>query len=382
MTIVFASSSPLDPFLVVGSQHLAREMARMGHQVTHIGPPITPWHRLNGRKDYRVRFEASLRAPAQIAERLISITPLSFIPWQIARQSLSPWNFFVQASNLKSTLEKAGLVGEIDVLLVDDPRFVCLENILRPRSLLYRATDLYADFKSDETFTAAERLLLPKCSGVIGTSQPVLHHLLTLKPGLPCLLLENGVEYSHFATPVPEAPELKNIPHPRAVYVGALDARFNVGAIQYLARHFEKVHFVIIGPGSELPRLQALAKPNLHVLGPKPYASVPRFLQHCEIGLLPLTTGGSNPGRSPMKLYEYGAAGLKVLATSTPELARRNNSFVRLYQSYDEAATLLQDLLDHPSDRLVVSEACRALSWEKRTETLLDFIQETSFANN
>lgn len=351
-------------------------MARMGHEVIHIGPPVTPLHGLMNKGDYKQRFRDSFRGPVQLEERLISITPLSLLPWQVARRKLTPWNLFVTSSNIHEALQRTGQLGQIDVLLTDDPRLAGLEKIIRPKAVFYRATDWYAKIKGDETLTTAERLLLPHCAGVIATARPVLNRILTLKPGLPCLLLENGVQHEVFSWPVEEAPELKDIPHPRVIYVGVIDFRFDFAAVEYLARHYPKVHFVIIGPGEELARVRAKAAPNIHVLGPKSYDAIPSFLQHCEIGFLPMTSNASNLGRSPMKLYEYGAAGLPVLATITPELERRSDPYLRLYRTYDEAVFELESMLNSPLNRRTVSEQCKSHSWASKAAQLISFLRE------
>ena len=54
-----------------------------------------------------------------------------------------------------------------------------------------------------------------------------------------------------------------------------------------------------------------------------PYQSIASELHRARVGLLPLSASRENEGRSPMKLYEYLAAGLRVLARSTSTLVER-----------------------------------------------------------
>ena len=127
--------------------------------------------------------------------------PMALVPWQVARKFLSRGNLFVITSNLARRLRKVFAPGEIDILIIDDPRLAGLEQKLKPKALFYRMTDFYAEMKGDPAIVEAERTLLARCAAVISTSQPVLRHALTLRPGLPSLLLENGVDYAHFSTP-------------------------------------------------------------------------------------------------------------------------------------------------------------------------------------
>jgi glycosyltransferase involved in cell wall biosynthesis len=364
---------------MVGSHHLAREMAMAGHNVWHIEPPVTLAHIfVPGNDAYRMRVAHSVGVFSPIQDRLISITPFTAMPWQIARQFLRYGNPFLLFSNIAGVIRKAAGFGSPDVLFVDDPRFVGLEKILNPKSLFYRPTDLYSEMKSDSTLITAERQILSRSDGVVATSRSVLLHALTLKPGLPSLLLENGVEYSHFAQSREEPDELKSIPHPRAVYVGAVDSRFDFEALIYMADHFPDVHFVIIGPGDQLDKLRALQSQNVHVLGPKPYRVIPEFLRHTDVGILPIRLSATNLGRSPMKLYEYGAAGLPVVAGYTPELSRRKESFVHLYKTYDEAVDILRRVLENPVKREAIAEKCQKHTWSEKAARLLDFVKAES----
>jgi glycosyltransferase involved in cell wall biosynthesis len=302
--------------------------------------------------------------------------PLAAVPWQVAKQVLRFGNLFILTSNIASTVRRAVDFEPIDILLVDNPRFVGLEKLLKPKSMFYRPTDLYAEMKEDSKLLAAERQLLSHSAGVIATSRPVLLHALTLKPGLPSLLLENGVEYQHFSQPAEEPQEIKAIPHPRVVYMGAVDSRFDCTTLGFMAEHLPKVHFIISGQGCRLEEVRALQKPNIHVLGPRPYELMPGFLQHSEVGILPLCNTMANSGRSPMKLYEYGAAGLPVVARCTPEMARRKEAFIHLFSTNEEAVECLKNALKGPTDRKANAESCREHSWDAKAAALVNFIRE------
>ncbi len=374
MNIVFVAHSSFSDIYVVGSHHLARRMAEKGHTVWHIGPPVTPFHLLRSRQArVRGRVRRAMKAPMKHGS-LTEMDPISLVPWQLARRFLARGNLFVETSNLARRLKKVFKPGEIDILIIDDPRFAGLEQTLKPKATFYRATDFYAEMKKDPTLIEAERKLLARCAGVVSTSEPVLQHTLSLKPGLPSLLLENGVDYELFCAHAEEPAMVKDIPHPRVAYMGALDFRFDHELVGRLARRFPKVQFVLAGEGMGTPRVAALHLPNIHLLGPRPYEEMPGFLQSSDIGLLPLIDNLANAGRSPMKLYEYGAAGLPVLARRTRELARRKEKFVELFSDEEEAAQALERMLNRPVDRAAIARHCESQAWEKKTSTLLEFI--------
>jgi glycosyltransferase involved in cell wall biosynthesis len=363
----------------VGSHHLTREVILAGHTAIHIGPLISPFHVIltSVSPSYRERAARALRSPTLLQERLFSAEGFCVLPWALAKWIAPLGEPFVHLSNIGSVVSRCGS-GPIDILLVDDPRLAGIETILKPKALYYRPTDLYGKWKDDVHVIEAERRLLASCDGLIATSQPVLNHALELRPGLPHLLLENGVDFERFSTVTAEPDDLKAIPHPRAIYVGALDDRFDTRLLDYMAEQLPDVHFVIVGPGKNLRRVQELGKPNIHSLGPRAYPLVPGYLQFSEVGLLPLSDNIGNSGRSPMKLYEYGAAGLPIVSKITPELARRRESFVHFFSSPEESVEVLRNVLLSPVDRKKIAEACRVHSWSNKVSTLLEFVRKSS----
>lgn len=374
MNIVFVAHSSFSDVYVVGSHHLARGMAAMGHTVWHIGPPVTPFHLLRSRQSrVRGRVRRAMQAPSSHGS-LTEMDPISLVPWQFARNFLDRGNLFVSTANVARQLKKVFKPGEIDVMIIDDPRFAGLEKALKPRALFYRATDFYAEMKRDPKLIEAERKLLSKCAAVVSTSGPVLQHALTLKPGLPSLLLENGVDFDRFSARAEEPEILRGIPSPRVAYAGAIDFRFDHDLLETLARRFPHVNFVLAGEGLSVPRIKALHLPNIHLAGPRAYEEMPGFFQYSDVGLLPLTDNLANAGRSPMKLYEYGAAGLPVLARRTLELARRNEKFVELFSTNEEACQALERMLSQPADRAAIAHQCEEQAWRKKTSTLLEFV--------
>jgi glycosyltransferase involved in cell wall biosynthesis len=63
-----------------------------------------------------------------------------------------------------------------------------------------------------------------------------------------------------------------------------------------------------------MERLASL--PNICRLGPRPWEVLPVYLWHCDVGLVPYAADDYNAHRSPLKLFEYLAAGLPVVSTN------------------------------------------------------------------
>jgi glycosyltransferase involved in cell wall biosynthesis len=132
-------------------------------------------------------------------------------------------------------------------------------------------------------------------------------------------LLPNAVALRRFDPdrmhPVP--PDLRR-GAPTVLYVGALwGSWLDLDLIAGLARALPEAAINLVGPtGSrELPRA-----PNVHVLGAKPQADVPAYLQAADVTIVPFLTDRLAEGVSPLKVFEAIAMRRPVVATPLPEL--------------------------------------------------------------
>jgi len=327
MKIIFLSHTAMGGSFVVGSHHLAKALTRMGNEVLHVSAPVSLAH-VGGavtNSFTRVRLRRWLAGGAHI-EGVREVVPFAALPWQIARltaRSLIAFSRWMLASPIRG-------IGSLntrpaDFLIVDDPRFVGLTMSLPSSRLIYRATDLYAQMHNDRWMLEAERLICRRADLLIATSEPVAEHLRQLS-NRAVHVIANGVDFDHFAGPrVTAASGSRALPGnrpDRAVYVGAFDSRFGIKELRAAATLMPRKYFLLVGPGAEGVAAD-LGRANVVSLGAVDYSLLPDILSQCAVGLLPMSVNASNAGRSPMKLYEYAAAGLAIAATSTPEIRRR-----------------------------------------------------------
>ncbi len=317
MRAAFLSHTAMGGDFVVGSHHLARAFATRGHEVLHVSAPVSPAHLLRlGDAFVRRRFARWARGGSEIAA-VRDIVPFSLLPWALARRSKSLMAMHV-ATMLASPSSATGSLRlhEADALIVDEPRLAGLV-VRSPKALVYRATDLYAQMRGDDRIVDLEQDLCRRANVLIGTSDVVATHLRALS-GRTVHVIGNGVDYEHFAA-ARAGEDPRGLPGERAtraIYVGAFDGRFSTDALRAAARALPRIHFLLAGPGGDRVA-GALRLPNVLALGPVDYLRLPAVLGACAVGLLPFSQDSANAGRSPMKLYEYAAAGLAIAATST-----------------------------------------------------------------
>lgn len=138
------------------------------------------------------------------------------------------------------------------------------------------------------------------------------------------------------------------------------------------------------GRPDDLARLKARAAEigvtNATFVGPVPHAQVPLWLRAADAAVLPTRADGRHAAEflSPLKLFEYLAAGKAIVATSTPSaLEVLDATTARLVPPSDPAALAdaLNALADVPAARESLARAARAAAegrtWLRRADEVL-----------
>lgn len=361
--IVFGSHTAGGGVFRVGSHHLSREFSRMGNHVSHISTPVSLLHVAKiFSLETRRRYSEALRSPSTDVDGVRQVIPILALPGGSGPAGLSKWNLSHPLKPWSALMPRLPDDG-VDILILDQPLLGGLIQLLKPTTIIYRPTDIHFSSVSRE----AELAILKLAHGVVATSGRVLDAVSDGTDALPSMILENGVEFDRFA---PQSQTERK----GAVYVGALDARFDWAALSAIAGKNLGEQFRIAGPVDvAVPRDLPT---NVKLLGPVPYDSVPALLSQAKVGLLPLSSHQGNAGRSPMKYFEYLASGLAVVATSSPELAQRVAPGVFLYETIGSAPGVFRDALDAYANLGSEGVAyASAFSWQSRSVKLLDFIE-------
>jgi glycosyltransferase involved in cell wall biosynthesis len=175
-------------------------------------------------------------------------------------------------------------------------------------------------------------------------------------------------------------PAVAALPRPCIVFTGAIVAKkLDVPLLVALARAQPQWSFALVGPvgaGDPGTDVAALEKePNVHLLGTRTYAQLPAVLRAADAGLIPYARNPLTESIFPMKVYEYLAAGLPVVATPLPALA--DVAEVATAPDAEGIARLLEEGIDgdSPERRAERSRAAAAHSWERRLDEIADAIE-------
>ena len=276
-------------------------------------------------------------------------------------------------------------VQRADWLIVDDPRLIGIATRRTSGRLMYRATDLYAEMAHDPSIIDAERSLCRRADILVATSDVVAEHLKRIS-GRDVLVMKNGVDFEMFSpTPVlqPLDIDVPGTKETRAVYVGSFDRRFGLEALRNAATALRDKQFILIGPGSAAASMK-LECGNVTALGAVAYSDLPKIFWQCAVGLLPLSNDAANAGRSPMKLYEYAAAGLTVAATATKELRGRDLATLSLAEIDQDFGAAVQRAFIQAGDKTLLESGRLAAAregWSSKAQQMLELLAASGPSN-
>ncbi|HWE09016.1 MAG TPA: glycosyltransferase [Solirubrobacteraceae bacterium] len=171
---------------------------------------------------------------------------------------------------------------------------------------------------------------------------------------------------------LPEPADLAAIPHPRAVYLGALSMRFDLEAVRDLSDTGVEVVLIGLAPPAALLEL-ARDHAHVHFLGERPPTQTPAYLRHCDVGIIPHTDEPFTRSMEPHKAYNYAAAGLPTVTLNTAH-APALDTFLEATTSRDQFVSAVQAAVERGrlSDPQV--KQARSLTWDRVANAILGAI--------
>ena len=270
-----------------------------------------------------------------------------------------------------------GLDLERPILWSYVPQAEVLLDGLRPERVVYHCVDDIAAQKgvAAGAFRAAETRFAARADLVLASAPALAERMRTLSDRV--LDAPNVADTERFATalePGPVDAALAALPRPRIVFTGAVVAtKLDVALVAALAARRPHWSFALVGPvgaGDPGTDLSRLAAGNVHLLGPRAYGDLPAVLRGADAGFIPYALNALTRSVFPMKVYEYLAAGLPVVATPLPALAGVPD--VAVAADAEGLARCLDEALatDGPALRRERSARARPHSWERRLEEI------------
>ena len=258
------------------------------------------------------------------------------------------------------------------------PQAEALLDALDPSLVVYHCVDDIAAQPGVDaaSFQAAEARFAARADLVLASAPALAERMRALNDNV--LFAPNVADTAAFATALedgPTDPAMDALPHPVIVFTGAVVAtKLDVGLLVELARLRPDWSFALVGPtgmGDPSTDVSALrAVPNIHLLGGRPRDALPAVLRGADAGIIPYASNQLTASIFPMKVYEYLAAGLPVVATALPALA--GVDAVATAADAHGFAQALDRALAHDGDpeRRARSAAAAGHSWDARLDTI------------
>jgi len=211
-----------------------------------------------------------------------------------------------------------------------------------------------------EPFARGESKLVD-AADVIIAANPVVADTIRGR-GRAVQLIPFGCDYPLFSSSanVPPAADV-DLPRPTALFMGHLGPRIDLNILERFAQ--SGMSLLIVGPlpmKRDLRRFEnILTKDNVSWLGERPFESLPSYLAHADVGLLPYTRSKFNIGSCPLKVLEYLAAGLPVVATDLPAIRRLDTRHISIENDPVRFVERVAELFEFGSDVAVDAERRR-----------------------
>ena len=404
MTHVYLFSPITYTFVHQRPQQLADQFVKRGIPVTFIEPSGLNEHLRGGRKGFvlllfrSIMYQAAgilsllipgkrstprrrrLRLPVEAGLSIVTM-PVVYPANRVNSALLERVNAAIFREALRWEVLRYISEGEEAIAIVQSPFWGLVLERGDFTTIAYDCIDeltLFSGNASPERFGRYERQLMDIAVTTFVTAEKLEERLHCLVPDHPLVRVPNGVDVDWFqesAARQEVPPDIREIAHPIAGYVGALREWFDYDLVGRLAETMPDVSFVIVGPLDFDFRIAHLrTMKNLLWIGRREYAEMPGFIHAFDVCLIPFVTGKVSQTTNPVKVFEYFAMGKPVVSTPLHELLPfGDEGLLRLAQGRDDFASAVRSALAEPVGELPDRrrDVARKHSWRALTELML-----------
>lgn len=176
-----------------------------------------------------------------------------------------------------------------------------------------------------------------------------------------------------------------NLPNDNFVvlYSGSLRKGKGVELIFQIAKNLLNISFVIIGGSQkEIDNFKDVPD-NIYFFRRKLQKEIPFYLKAADLLILPMNKDLSyGIYSSPLKLFEYMASGVPILASNfgaVKEIINEKNAFLFDPDNYDDLIEKIKFIRDNSQKAIKIAQESLKLvkeyTWEKRVEGILKFLK-------
>ncbi len=190
------------------------------------------------------------------------------------------------------------------------------------------------------------------------------------------LLAPNGVRTEDFAAdragavPADLAPVLAR-GAPVVGYHGAIARWLDADLLNAVAAAAPELSFVLVGPDYDGSAARIERRPNVHLIGQRPYAELVRYTRRFDVAIIPFVVDEITRATSPVKLFEYLASGAPVVSTPLDECRKcRTVAIAATAEDFLSAVRAAVGKRDDPAHRRLAAEEVSRHTWAARVDRI------------
>lgn len=257
---------------------------------------------------------------------------------------------------------------------------------LQPALCVYDNMDELAAFRgASPGLLAAETELLARADLVFTGGYSLFESKRTRHANIHAF--PSSIDRAHFARPagaLADAPaDLAAIGRPRIGFFGVIDERMDLDLVAGIARARPEWNLVMIGPVVKIDPLDLPTIPNIHWLGSKPYAALPSYLHHFDVGFMPFAINEATRFISPTKTPEFLASGLPVVSTPIADVVRPYGTagLVQIAGDPAECVAAIERALRPPEKDWIeaVDRYLSTTSWDLTWNDMLSLMEDAPY---
>lgn len=383
--ILMAESKTWNYRIQTGGRKYAKRFLKEGWSVFWLSTFLNINRIVRRREDDRALIQNWRDGLVQPEPGLTTYTPFSWLPFvnfPFLRSRLVANNALkFTYPPLKGILNASGFESP-DVLWLTIPRPYSILDLVDANLLVYRMADNAGAFVGEPKLSIQlEEEICRRADVVFATAHTLVEKAREWTDNV--YYLPNGVDFDFFTSPgLALPPDLARISKPRVLYVGMIDTWFDFGTFEVAARELDSYSFIIIGPCRSDNRyvqenLESVRQlPNVHVLGSRPFEQVRNYMSHSDVGIIPFESNELTNSVNPIKLFEYLASGLQVIARQLQEIESIEAPAL-LYDTPEEFTEKLKMAVNkNIHSRETRIRFAESNSWQSRFEQVLNLIEE------
>lgn len=190
------------------------------------------------------------------------------------------------------------------------------------------------------------------------------------------ILMLNGVDPEMFAEPAPRPADLPppDPERPLIGYHGMISTWFDFDLLEAVVAERPEWRFALVGPvdASVEERVDSIRRvPNLTVIGARPSDQMPAYAQAFDLGVIWFGVDEMTEGVTPLKMYEYMAAGTPCVATPLPACVDES-----MVETAGDAAGIIEAIERSLAvDPETLQTTVHHHSWTNRLQPVLDRLE-------